>query len=349
MTPTDPSALARARVLLDLRRYADALPILGPLVAARPDDAEPLLLLTRALAGVGRRDEALTSAEHACALVPERAYAHRLRAEVLIELGRFRPALQAAERSVELAPESAESHWVLARAAVARRQYTKAAREAEIVGQLAPGSELGFHACGYIAVKRHKWKAAEREYRSAVALDPQSPMLLNNLGLAVLHQGRTVEATDLFIRAGQLDATKDIYLKNTAIAAQVPLIGGKPVTAMRARVRGTAAGRLAWPLLMLAAFLVIRVAVATLARSPAGAAGLVVAVVLVVGSYVRRRNAVPETAQRAIAAQRRAYAARGRAELRPDWRRLGRLTLLTVGLGIVAILAVYFVGAALTS
>ena len=128
MTSTDQSAIARARSLLELRRYDEAIQILGPLVAQRPDDPEPLFLVARAMSGAGRSREAIASAERACALTPESSYAHRLRAEILLELKRVRPALLAAKRSVELDPVDAASHWALARAAVARSDMKTAAR-----------------------------------------------------------------------------------------------------------------------------------------------------------------------------------------------------------------------------
>jgi Flp pilus assembly protein TadD len=330
MTPTDQSALTRARALLDLHRYDEALGILGPLVASEPDNPQPRLLMALALSGTGRPQDALDGAERACALAPEHAYAHRLRAMILLELKRNREARKAAERSVELDPHAADSQWVLARAALAGRDVKTAKLAAVRVGELAPGSALGFHARGFVLLYQRKWVAAEAEYRQACALSPQDPALLNNLGAALLHQGRSEEATELFVRAGREDVKRPLYLKNTAVAARQQMLGGRVSTFLRF-FRGRSGftrvlGLIAFSLFVVAAW----GAVAALAQNPMGRAIELVGIVAVVLVVRRRRRALSEPAKRALDVRRR--------DNRAHYRRLPRFALKWFCGGLVVLI-----------
>ena len=220
MTSIDASSLQRARALLDLRRYDEVIALLGPLAVTQTSDAEPYVLLARALTGAHRLREALGIAERACAIAPESDYAHRVRADILRLLGRKRESLHAAQRAAELAPESALSHWSVTVAATRAGKKQLARDSARRVGELAPESALALEAKGWVELQDKHWPAAETTYRRALQLTPNSPTLLNNLGKAILNQGRADEAMELFRRAGQMDASSDLYLKNAAVAAK---------------------------------------------------------------------------------------------------------------------------------
>ena len=101
------------------------------------------------------------------------------------------------------------------------------------VKRLTPGGSLGYHAAGFVAIELGHWVDAEREYRSALRLAPTSADFLNNLGLAVLRQGRTHEATELFTQAGALEPTSERLRNNTRAAARAPHVdprcGATPV------------------------------------------------------------------------------------------------------------------------
>lgn len=307
MTPVDRSALARVNALLDIKRYEEARQLLAPLIAQQPDNAELLLLMTRSLAGVKELTQARRTVEQACALVPDSAYAHRLRAEVLIE-ERPRLAREAATLSTILAPDDPQSWWVLTRAELVRKRTRKAWAAATRVAELAPASTLGHQARGLVLIHRRRWKQAEAEYRQGLAISPNHPGLLNNLGKAIAGQGRPKEASEFFVRAGQLDASTNLYSRNSALNARWST-GGRGWTWMSAK-----AARFGGVGVVLLIYALLGLVAISLASPFHRWAAL--ALTILVTSVLVRRAALPEAAKQAI----RAESMRRRAADRSDWR-----------------------------
>ena len=132
-----PSRFAAAESLYAAGQYADAAALLQ-LVAGQTDAEHrvaALALLTRALANLGRVDEALAASERWIDADKLDPAAHYLHAMVLQELGDRTRARTSLQRAVYLHPDFALAHFALgnqaraaARHAEARRHYENAAR-----------------------------------------------------------------------------------------------------------------------------------------------------------------------------------------------------------------------------
>ena len=79
-------------------------------VARNPGSAQVHAKMGLALAGQGRREEALASYDQAVVLEPERAVTHLGRAQVLAGMGRSEEALAAYDRTIGIDPGLAEAH-----------------------------------------------------------------------------------------------------------------------------------------------------------------------------------------------------------------------------------------------
>jgi tetratricopeptide (TPR) repeat protein len=125
--------------LCDLRRPADAVAVLGVVLAADPAGLEAWLVLARARLMLGQDAEALQAAGTAAGLAPADSRAQALAAAALVGLGRYAQAVAAARRAVQLAPGRPGSHDVLAVALLAAGAGAEAVQAAGEAVRLDPG------------------------------------------------------------------------------------------------------------------------------------------------------------------------------------------------------------------
>src|SRR4029077_12000175 len=85
--------------LLAGRRWEDAVAMATTALARNPQDAGLYTSLAAAQRGAARPEEALAAADHAALLAPGWEWSHRMRARALAALGRSDEALAAAEEA----------------------------------------------------------------------------------------------------------------------------------------------------------------------------------------------------------------------------------------------------------
>jgi Flp pilus assembly protein TadD len=191
------TGVARAELLLEAGRYADAVSGLRKEIARTPDDAEVWRLLAAAHHGLGEHGDALAAAGQAVTLDPDDEWGHRLCSVSLLGLGHHVEAVRVAREAVRLAPETWEAHVTLVEALVGQAREELAtptqnglctklidegrAAAAEAV-RLAPDEAHPHFAVGYADQARGRFRSAGRAYRRALAIDPEFEPALNNLG-----------------------------------------------------------------------------------------------------------------------------------------------------------------------
>src|ERR1051325_6941569 len=107
MIQTETRPLAdRASILIELKRYDDAIALLHQALARDSSNCDVLCLLGLALLRSDQYESALESVERAIQADPEEEWGHRLRGVALGCLHRRREAVQAAMESVRLAPHN---------------------------------------------------------------------------------------------------------------------------------------------------------------------------------------------------------------------------------------------------
>jgi tetratricopeptide (TPR) repeat protein len=178
--------LKRVEILLDLRRYDEALTEANRCAATSPGDPRPLLLVARAELGLGHPKRAQQAAETAIGFAPDSAAAFRLQAIALTvqarQLGRpgSRPrsylserALQAARQSIALEPEEPAGYWAFTDAAVVDRRLREAIAASGDAVRLAPDHPTSWLMRARVARHARDVRAAEAACREALRLDPQ--------------------------------------------------------------------------------------------------------------------------------------------------------------------------------
>jgi tetratricopeptide (TPR) repeat protein len=202
LVATAQASVERAQALLAAGKAAEAVAVLEPLVAARPQDANLQRSLAVALQNADREEDAVAPAERAVELAPRDANNHIVLGGVLGALagqpgvGLFRqmrlaPRIRSAfETAVELDPQhlgaqQALFSFYLVAPAIAGGGHDKAARQAATIARL--DAPAGQRAQLQLAIAGKDWASAERQL-AAVPVDDADGLRLRGV-LAIAYQG----------------------------------------------------------------------------------------------------------------------------------------------------------------
>lgn len=185
----DPDAdLNRAQQLFELGRAAGARKIAASVLAARPNSAAALRLLSRCHTALGEHREAVRLAKAAVAADPGSEYGFRILSMALRRINSHRNAVAAATEAVRLAPQQWRAYAALAQA-LYRVNHARALAAAEEARRLAPEVAETHYLVGItLRAMRYRDDEARAAFLSALEIDPQHTASLN--GLALLDQGR---------------------------------------------------------------------------------------------------------------------------------------------------------------
>ncbi|HET9168434.1 MAG TPA: tetratricopeptide repeat protein [Actinospica sp.] len=205
--------LDRAQQLYDLGRAAEALEIVGQILAGRPDNAECLRLAALCLSAVGRQDEAVRTAEAAVSADPDSEHGRRVLSHMHYKRGEFRLAANLALEATKLAPNEWRGHMLLARC-VCHFDPRRAIAPAERSRELGPDSPDTHFACALAYQAVGRTDDARAAYLKVLELNPQHAMALNNLAVLDRSAHRWSRALRGFRRALSSDPHQDLARRN---------------------------------------------------------------------------------------------------------------------------------------
>jgi tetratricopeptide (TPR) repeat protein len=171
-------------------------------------------LLAQSLLGLHQHADALTSAERALTLTPDREWCHRLRSIALRKLGQPREAVAAAQQAVVLGPLVAPAHQTLSHAYREAKQGRPAWDAAMHAVRIAPNSPESHEAAGLAALQLGWTEQAEHAFRTQLGIDPTSTYARNNLGVTLERAGRRDEAMELYREAAKLEPREPMFRRN---------------------------------------------------------------------------------------------------------------------------------------
>lgn len=174
------------------------------LLAAVPGSEAGHALLSRACLLARRFDEALDAATRGLAANPASESLLRARAAALVDAGRPGEALAAADEALRVAPGDAAAHYLRSLALGRLRRLEEGRAAAALAVGLDPANPDHHTHFGDLWLEADAARA-ERHYREALALDPERPWPLNNLGVALLRQGKKADASLAFRTALLVD------------------------------------------------------------------------------------------------------------------------------------------------
>jgi len=207
----DPAGIALGRVLVSLRKYSDAVPVVLEYTHRRPRDSQGFYVLAQAYEGLKQSDAALKALENAAVLDPKDAAIRFDLGMLLANTGHTDaaiPQLKAAER---INPSHIETHKALAllfdktgdqegtRVEKAKLAALKSDNDKETAIARLNGKASEDLSAGNV-------KAAAESYGKAVQLGPRDPKLRYNLSLALDRLGDFASERKELERAVELDA-----------------------------------------------------------------------------------------------------------------------------------------------
>lgn len=233
---TDP--VARAEVLCDVRRPADARAVLAPVLARDPGDAAAWMTMARALLLLRDYPAAVEAARTAHGLDPSTARPLLLLSAAHTGLRQHREAVAAADEAVRLEPHRPDCYRAAARARMIGRRGRGQAYELAVTAvRLDPGSAESYALLGRAAARRWRRTEAVRLLDQALQLDPQHQEARIELmrlravrrpfgpGLAAMIAALAdiiAVEPDMVEALAALDQLMCLFLTRTAVAAGLP-------------------------------------------------------------------------------------------------------------------------------
>ncbi len=188
------------RSLLELRRFAEAVTPLARAVELSPSAMPAYAYLSRAQAGAGLAQDALSTVERGLQKAPNNAELHQMKGRLLLAEGNLAAARTSLERARSLDPQNALVRVDLATLYRNQGQLEAALREAEDAARLAPDAAEGQVARGLALGAQGREEAAAGAFRAALQVSPDDPDALFFLSSVELRSGRPEAARPLLER-----------------------------------------------------------------------------------------------------------------------------------------------------
>jgi tetratricopeptide (TPR) repeat protein len=202
------AALARARSLMEIRRFADARETLSSALSDPETAAEANCLVAQSFVGQGKYRDALKAAGRASSMEPNEEWAHRLRAIGHQGLGQHKKALTAAQEAARLAPSSLPALNVLAMSQINCGKRKLAVQTAETGLSAHPHAALAHETAGVVAMANRDWKGAEEHLRESMRTNPNDADVAQHLAAVLKKLGRKQEAAETLLAAARADPTR---------------------------------------------------------------------------------------------------------------------------------------------
>jgi tetratricopeptide (TPR) repeat protein len=212
--------LQQAEALIEVRRAADAAPMLGQVLAEHPDNFRAWALLARCHSLLGQRPEMVYAAQQACQAEPNNEWGHRLLANALIGVGRKAEARGPAVESVRLAPQLWRTHFTLATVLLRNNETRRAWPIAVRARELAPLEPATHVLCGDVLLVMADFLGARANYHEALRLDPTHHDASHHLALLEYRRARPLAAaTNLSVAIAEAP-TIDEYVEDAKRAGR---------------------------------------------------------------------------------------------------------------------------------
>lgn len=194
--------LSDGKVLLEVKRYDEALECLREAMGLDPTNPEAFFLSAIAKIRQNKLDEALDFLNEAILLDPQEPVSHAYRALIYADLDRPKEALKGADIAIGLNPQLSIAHLAKAEANIRLKQWNKALEAAETSLSLDPEND----ACAYALAAAKQALGMDKDAEKLMLLsNPDSPYSHLNMGILNLRGGDHTEAEKNFLEALRLD------------------------------------------------------------------------------------------------------------------------------------------------
>ncbi|MDX1947089.1 MAG: tetratricopeptide repeat protein [Pirellulaceae bacterium] len=199
------SHFKRGALLLDQRRYEEAIGEFQLHLGQVADDPTTHAMIALALAGLERLPEATEHAQRAIHLGPDDPFGHFALARVLLDRNRYPEAQTAIEEAIRLDPHDADYFSLLSSLQLLQSRWREALAAAEQGLAIDPEHNACINLRAQALVKLGDRAAAAQTLGEALARRPDDALSHANQGWTLLHQGDPYKALEHFREALRLD------------------------------------------------------------------------------------------------------------------------------------------------
>lgn len=231
------AAIARARSLVAVKRWRDAMEALAPAYGNEATAADAYCLQAQCLLALGQPGQAAAAARQALSWRPDSEWGHRLLAIAYLRTGYGRDASAEATEAVRLAPKSAHALHTLASCQLARGKRDAAYETARMSVAANPQEPLAHLTLAQAAMAQELYTLAERSYREGLRLNPNNVDLALGLGRALHKLGRRHEAAEAYLAAGRADPT-DSRARHRLARVGLPAVSAGTVFVLTILLKG---------------------------------------------------------------------------------------------------------------
>lgn len=204
------SLTSRALVLIEQRRYKDALDFLKKGIAEDPHDPYNLYLLALCQVNIPSENKhALATIEQALAINAEDAHFYALKASILIDRDKFKQATQTAEIAIQINPSNPEGHVEKSRALMAMTKWKPAEESIRKALELDPDNQRANNILATILRFRNKKDEFHEHSAQLLRKNPDDSYSHANTGWAALEQNDLKKAKYHFLEALRINPGYD--------------------------------------------------------------------------------------------------------------------------------------------
>jgi choline-sulfatase len=182
-----------ARALAALGRDDEAEALLASALAEKPDDADILSAYAERLIEQGKDAEAEAALTRAVEKSPFHQRARRLLGDLLKSSGRPQDAIEVYQQMLRIQPDDADTHFAIG-SILLDSDPSAALPYLEEACRLAPSRVFFLTSLGIAYLKDGRMNEAEAALRRAIALAPDDPSIRNNLGIVLVQTRRFEDA-----------------------------------------------------------------------------------------------------------------------------------------------------------
>ena len=196
--------LLRAQALYEVGRLKESLQLMHRVAALWPESNDIFVDIAGIYVDLGDYHQALFYTSKALRIAPKDGEAFCVRARAFLGQRKPSEAVDAARLALRYQPDSSAPYAILSEALLSAGKHEEAEEISTRLRELFPDELAGHVQMGCVTGARKRWAECESHNRVVLQLDPTNWVGLNNLGLALLKQGKRDEALEVFLRLAKL-------------------------------------------------------------------------------------------------------------------------------------------------
>jgi len=194
----------QAGILLETKRYAEAISYATRALGLFPDDPRPYVQIAYAMARA-KNKEAPDWARKAIEREPDNPMWYGALSDTFRFLGRWKEAVEPVSKAVAMSPENWQFQSLLGLCLMNSKKFNEAIPHLKRALELNPRDPHSHQRLGLVLIRTHHEDEGEQHIRKALELAPEDPDVQVSVGWDMIRKGKRKEANEAFREALRLN------------------------------------------------------------------------------------------------------------------------------------------------